>query len=162
VLREEEVILIIFCMVICAGVLLMIAAMWTRRRMREMTHRERLAMIDRGMIPASGGDPVRLDPVGRSARLDEEERGVRFRTGGVLLIGLGLGLTVLITFTGGGFDIGIGIGGAFTVLGGASLLNYFLISRGQEEPYPRWTSPPRSPEPRTPDSAPSNDAPPNR
>ena len=159
-MREEEVILFIFCLVICAGVLLMIAAMWTRRRMREMTHRERLAMIDRGMIPSPNADPIRLDAVGRSARLDDETRGDRFRTAGVLMIGLGLGLTVLITFTAGRFDIGIGVGGAWTVLGGASLLNYFLM-RGPEDTYPRWTAR-GTDSSRGPDGPPGPDAPSSR
>jgi hypothetical protein len=162
-LREEEVILVIFSLIICGGVLLMIAAMWTRRRMREMTHRERLAMIDRGLIPTPDDDPIRLDPIGRSSRVGGE-RGERFRTAGVLMIGLGLGLTVLITFTAGQLDIGLGIGGAWAVLGCASLLNYFLISRGgPEEPFPRWTPPPRSPEPpRTPEPPPGPDSPSSR
>src|SRR5262245_55519497 len=123
---------IVFSLIICAGAGLMIAAMGNRRRMREMTHRERLAMIDRGLVPA-----LESDPLGRSPH-SREERGVRYRTAGVLMIGLGLGLAVLIGFAAGQFDIGFGIGGGFAMLGGASLLNYHLMSRVPEDPLQRW------------------------
>src|SRR5262245_20837375 len=129
----------------------MIAAMWNRRRMREMTHRERLAMIDRGLMPSAGGDSIRSDALSRSTRFEDQERGVRFRTAGVLMIGLGLALTVLIGFAAGQFEIGLGVGGAWAVFGAASLLNYFLMTRRPgEESYQRWTPPPRSSE-RPPD-----------
>jgi len=117
-------------------------------------------MIDRGLIPSPNADPIRLDAVGRSARFDDETRGVRFRTAGVLMIGLGLGLTVLITFTAGRFDIGMGVGGAWAVLGGASLLNYFLM-RGPEDAYPRWTAR-GTDSSRGPDGPPGPDAPSSR
>ena len=161
-MREEEVIVVVFGLIIFAGVVLMIAAMWTRRRMREMTHRERLAMIDRGLIPPPGVDALRFDAVGRPPH-SGEERGVRFRTAGVLMIGFGLGLAVLITFVAGSLDLGIGIGGAWAVLGGASLLNYFLMSRAPEEPFPRWTPPARAAAPpRSPDSPADPDGPTSR
>ena len=47
---DEAVVFFIF-LVIAAGVALMIAAMFNRRRFRELEHRERLAMIERGLIP---------------------------------------------------------------------------------------------------------------
>ena len=43
---------------IVAGVALMIAAMHNRRKIREMEHRERLAMIERGVVPAPESDPA--------------------------------------------------------------------------------------------------------
>jgi hypothetical protein len=45
------------------------------------------------------------------------------------MVGLGLGLMVLLTFAAGAPSIGIGVGGAWAVVGGALLLNYFLVSR---------------------------------
>jgi hypothetical protein len=74
---------------------------------------------------------------------------VRYRTAGVLMIGLGLALLLLISFLAHDASAGFGVGGGFAVLGAASLLNYFLISR-REQPrsHLRWT-PPRRPDPPT-------------
>ena len=58
---------------------------------------------------------------------------------------------VLITYTANDPDVGIGVGGAFAIVGGALLLNYFLIARHEGEAEPVWT--PRGmrpPEPPTP------------
>ena len=59
------------------------------------------------------------------------------------MIGIGLGLMILLTFAAGVPDVGVGVGGAWAVLGGASLLNYFLISRRDLETLTatRWRPP---------------------
>ena len=45
---------------ILAGVAVIWMAMQSRRQIREMEHRERLAMIERGLVPAAGGRSRRL------------------------------------------------------------------------------------------------------
>jgi hypothetical protein len=154
-LREEEAIVLVMFMIVAAGVGLMIAAMMNRRKMREMEHRERLAMIERGLIPSPESDPGGFEAAAGFAPAGPDV-GVRYRTAGVLLIGFGLGLMILITFTAGEPGVGIGVGGGWAILGGASLLNYFLISRREpERGLPKaW----RPPAPREP-GPPSNIAP---
>ena len=139
--------------IILAGVGLMAAAMTNRRKLREMLHRERLAMIDRGLIPSPERDPAGFESAtGMAGR--KNEPGTRYRTAGVLMIGLGLGLMILITFTAGEPNVGIGVGGAWAILGAASLLNYFLITRQDSDlDHARWTPSARRPDP------PSNAAP---
>jgi hypothetical protein len=134
---------------IVAGVVLMVAAMNNRRRIREMEHRERLAMIERGVVP-----PPETDPAGFEAAAgfgdggtDGENRSQRYRTAGVLLIGFGLGLIFVIGVAARSPDVGWGIGGAWISLGAASLLNYWLISRRAEDRRARWTPPARRPDP---------------
>jgi uncharacterized protein DUF6249 len=146
---EEEGIVIFMVLTIIAGVTLMIAAMTNRRKMREMEHRERLAMIDRGLMPSPESNPAGFDAAAGlgEAPTDAPDRRNRYRTAGILLIGLGVGLMFLIGIAGNSPDTGVGIGGAWVSLGAASLLNYFLMSRRDEENRARWSPPPRRPEP---------------
>lgn len=145
--------LIVFMVLtIIAGVALMIAAMANRRQVREMEHRERLAMIDRGLMPSPESNPAGFDAAaGLGERPTETaDRRDRYRTAGILLIGLGIGLMCLIGIAGNSPDVGVGVGGAWISLGAASLLNYFLLSRRDEESRAaRWSPPPRRPEPPT-------------
>ena len=144
--------LIIFLiMTILAGVALMMAAMNNRRLIREMEHRERLAMIERGVVPSPESDPAAFESAAGFAApsKDETERHQRYRTAGILLIGLGFGLMFIIGVAAGATEVGLGVGGAWVSLGAASLLNYWLMSRrAEEERRGRWTPPPvRRPEP---------------
>jgi hypothetical protein len=154
--REEEVVLVLSTLVILGGVSVLWLAMWNRRKLREMEHRERLAMIERGLLP-----PPEIDPVGFEAQAglapEPEPRSVaRSRTGGVFLIGLGLALMMLMTFAAGAPEVGIGVGGAFAVLGAAFLFNSMLSASRAPSTAPRMpTSAARPGQPRhTPPGAP--------
>jgi uncharacterized protein DUF6249 len=124
---------------IVAGVVLMIAAMNNRRRIREMEHRERLAMIERGVVPSPETDPAAFEAATGFAEGGKESADPtqRYRTAGVLLIGFGLGLIFVIGVAAGAPAAGLGIGGAWISLGAASILNYWLMSRRKT----RWTPP---------------------
>jgi Domain of unknown function (DUF6249) len=141
--------IVLFLLVsIVAGVVLMIAAMNNRRKMREMEHRERLAMIERGAVPPPETNPAAFEA---AVGLDDSKDGDnshRYRTAGVLMVGLGFGLMFVIGVAGGAPEAGFGIGAAWVSLGGASLLNYWLMSRRSErERRARWSSPVRRPDP---------------
>jgi Flp pilus assembly protein TadB len=147
----DEILVLIVVIAIVAGVTLMIATMSNRRRFRELEHRERLAMIERGLIPSPESNPARFESAaGLKPPADAPRPGESYRTAGVLMIGVGLGHLMLISFAAGAPGAGVGIGGAFAVLGAASLLNYSLISRREEErTQTHWTPPARHPEPPT-------------
>lgn len=130
-MRDETLIVAICVAFMAAGVTLLVMAMKNRRYVRELAHRERMAMIERGLVPAPESDPVQFEG---AAGLTPEptaapKRGERFRTVGIAMIGLGLGMAFLIGLTGGTPEVGLGVGGAWVALGSASLLNYFLIRR---------------------------------
>jgi hypothetical protein len=149
--HEGEFVVLMFAIIVLSGVGLMIAAMFNRRRFREMEHRERLAMIERGLLPAPESDPGAFESGARFPAADPEA-GVRYRTAGVLMMGLGFGLIILITFTVGEAGVGLGVGGGWAVLGAASLLNYFLITKREQDltqARRRWTPPP-APRPHDP------------
>ena len=132
-MNEGVSVFLTIAVVIAGGVVLLLAAMNNRRKIREMAHRERLAMIERGLIPSPEADPQRFEAAAglqpATVPAPAPRRGERFRTIGVSMIGFGVGLGLLIAVTGDGAALGFGIGGAWVALGAASLLNYFLISR---------------------------------
>ena len=152
-MASGEASVIIMGLVILSGAGLLMGAMITRRKVREMEHRERLAMIERGLVPPPEMDLLRFEAGTGFTHPHQPEHltatAIRYRTGGVLLIGLGLGLMLLIAFTSGRPDIGVGIGGAWAILGAASLVNYFLMMRRDEPrsgPPVRWAPPPSPPQ----------------
>jgi hypothetical protein len=149
---DESGIVIFFVATIVAGVVLMIAAMSNRRKIREMEHRERLAMIERGVVPPPETNPAAFDAAAGFAEPSEDDsaRGSRYRTAGILLIGFGFGLMFIIGVAAGAEEVGVGVGGAWISLGIASLLNYWLMTRrGNDERRARWTPPAPRPEPPT-------------
>lgn len=164
-MRQEEAMALIMATFILAGAGLMMGAIVNRRKVREMEHRERLAMIERGLIPSPELDPVRFEAAagfaspGDAAAADRSgATAVRYRTAGVLMIGLGLGLMTLITFTAGEPGVGVGVGGAWAILGAASLINYFLMAHRADTRSggmpTRWTPPPSRPQEPPPNAAP--------
>mgnify|MGYP007039602984 CR=1 FL=1 len=105
---------------IVGGVGVILMAMYQRTKKLEMQHSERLAMIERGLMPSPETDPEQFE-----ASLNRP--GVsRYTTLGIAIVGLGLGLMLLIGIAGGAPEAGIGVGGAIVVLGGAFIVNGFL------------------------------------
>jgi len=122
-------VLVAVVVIVISGVLLMVVAMNNRRRLIEAAHRERVAMIERGLVPAPERDPGGFEAGTGLSAPPPNAKAERYRTAGVVFIGLGLGLMALLTFAAGVPDIGIGVGGSWAVVGGALLLNYFLLTR---------------------------------
>lgn len=132
-MQDVEVVLIVMTLMIFSGIGVLYMAMSNRRAWREMEHRERLAMIQRGIVPAPETDPLEFEaavlPYQRSSARSE-----RWRSAGIITIGFGFALMMLLTFTAGEPAVGIGVGGAFAVLG-ATLL---FIRGGRTEVYRQY------------------------
>ena len=79
-MNESEVAVTIVALVILSGVGLMVAAMMNRRRFREMEHQERLAMIERGLVPSPESDPAGFEAKTRAVSADYDPA-IRYRTG---------------------------------------------------------------------------------
>jgi hypothetical protein len=107
----------------------------SRARVRELEVRERIAMIERGLVPAPEVDPRGFDRAMR--RLDRHEyRGSgRHQRAGVTLMGVGFGLMVLIGVAFGNMSAGFGVGGFLVIMG----LAFFINSRFE---HPRDGVPP--------------------
>ena len=109
----------------------------SRARVREMEVRERIAMIERGLVPAPEADPNGFDRAmdrydrvrGRYDRRGYRTHG-RYRRAGITLMGLGFGLMVMLGSLTGEPRVGFGIGGFLAVLG----LAFFLNSLFEHEP----------------------------
>jgi hypothetical protein len=132
-----------------------IVATLSRNRVRELEVRERIAMIERGLVP-----PPEVDPRGFDRAMDRYDRYDRYRyrspgrhrRAGVTLMGMGFGLMLLIGVAGDSMSSGIGVGGFLVILGLAFFINGLFDH--QVEPYPpagsRPPSPPMAPAPEPP------------
>jgi hypothetical protein len=120
-------------------------------RIRELEIRERIAMVERGLVP-----PPEVDPRGFDREMDRHERRyarhyaryasrpLRHRRSGVTVMGVGFGLMVLIAFAGGDPNVAIGVGGAILILGLAFFINGML---GHEDEPPIFAGPRYAPPP---------------
>jgi hypothetical protein len=128
---EEAIVVMMSSLGILAGVAVIWMAMQSRRQIREMEHRERLAMIERGLVPAPEVDPGAFERKLGGARVLRSPGAVRHRSSGVVMITLGLAFMSVLSFTAGEPGVGIGIGGAFVLVGAGFLLNAHLIGRSE-------------------------------
>jgi hypothetical protein len=111
----------------------------SKARVRELEVRERIAMIERGLVP-----PPEVDPRGFDRAMHFYERGRhrspgRHRRAGVTLMGVGFGLVMLIGVAGGSMNAGIGVGGFFVIMGLAFFINSLFDHPGDEY----YAGPPR-------------------
>ncbi len=128
------------------GVAVIWMAMQSRRQFREMEHRERLAMIERGLTPAPETDPLAFEQaINAQSGPSMSAAGSRSRSAGVILVGLGVGFAFLMAFAANEPEVGFGIGGAFAILGGAFFVNAMLASNRQRYMPPPYTPPYNSP-----------------
>jgi hypothetical protein len=123
----------------------------SRARVRELEVRERIAMIERGLVP-----PPEVDPHGFDRAMERYDRyryraPGRHRRAGVTLIGVGFGLMLLIGVAGDNMSSGIGVGGFLVIIGLAFFIN--SLFEQQSDPYPPAAQRPSSPSP-TPTSEP--------
>src|SRR5688500_9716756 len=93
-------VLFVFAVLLMAGLAVMWMGIQSRRQLREMEHREKMAMIERGLMPSPELDPAAFEE-GMGRRTEASASSVRSRTAGVMMIGIGFALAMLISFTGG-------------------------------------------------------------
>ena len=123
---------------ICTFAYIIIATL-SRARVRELEVRERIAMIERGLVP-----PPEVDPRGFDRAMYRYERSRyrspgRHRRAGITLMGVGFGLVMLIGVAGDSMNAGIGVGGFFVIMGLAFFINS-LLEHPQED-YPGIPAP---------------------
>lgn len=120
---------------IVGGIVVAVVGMMNRSRLRELEIKERIAMIERGMVPAPEADPRGFDRA--INRLEQAQRirdlqgsaGSRHRRAGITLMGIGFGLMVLISFAGESPSTAFGVGGFLVVMGLAFFVNALFDSR---------------------------------
>lgn len=120
----------------------------TRARVRELEIRERITMIERGMVPPPESDPETFDR--RMHSMEQIQRGhvaPRHRSAGVILVAIGLGMFVLLTYAGGVPREAVGIGGFIAILGAGFFINSFFAPHRTLTPPPPSSSRPGDPPP---------------
>jgi len=113
---------------IIGGISVAIVSIISRMRLRELRIRERIAMIEKGLVPPPEVDPAGFDRAMGYGRGGGYARG-RHRRVGITLMGVGFGLMVLITLTGDTVREAIGVGGFLVILGLACLINSLFETR---------------------------------
>jgi hypothetical protein len=146
-------IILIPIVAIVGGCLVAITATMARARVREAEIRERIAMIERGLVPAPEVDPRGFErAMGRFER-HRHNRPIRFRRSGVVFMAIGLGLMMFIGVAGDSAREGVGVGGGFFIFGLA-----FFISSFFDDPVPPTQWEPSHPPPAFPPSSSSSAA----
>jgi hypothetical protein len=114
---DEAVVALVSLATLIAGVVVIVVGLNYRARMRELRHKERLAMIEKGLIPPPefAAAPPGSAPVNRSRSL------------GIIIVGLGFALMFLIGIAGGALDAGIGVGGAVAIVGAAFIVRSIYV-----------------------------------
>jgi len=128
-MTPESVFALVFSLAIVAGVFIVFSGMRHRTKVLEMLHRERLAMIEKGIMPTSDleANPQQMSRARRTARSN------RLLSAGIVIVGLGLALITLIAFTSREPELAVGVGGAVALIGGSLIVTALMVHRGPEE-----------------------------
>jgi hypothetical protein len=143
--------MLVALVVIGGGIALIAISMSGRQRMRELVMRERIALIEKGLAPSPEVDPAGFDRLlGGAPRRPGNARSIRYRSAGVMVMGLGAALLLLIGFTTGNGGVAFGVGGGLLLLGAATFVNGLVVARETPSSAPDWPVSPRT------ESGPSN------
>src|SRR5919205_1041871 len=96
---------------IVGGFVFLIVRMVLRSRLHELEIRERIAMIERGLVPAPEADPRGFErAMQRLERHNRASGSGRHRRAGITLMGVGFWLMVLLAFAANAPNEAIGVG----------------------------------------------------
>jgi hypothetical protein len=124
----DSFIAFVFAIILLGGLGLIAYTLSGRQRLRELAIKERIALIEKGLVPAPEVDPARFETL-VGLRRPVNSTAARYRSAGVILMGLGCAMLVLLAFAAGVPEVGLGIGGGLAVLGLASYINGSLVNR---------------------------------
>ena len=130
---------------VIGGMINGIVATSAKARVRELEIRERIAMIERGLVPSPETDPKGFEQRMQTLRVFHDHSPAhRFRTGGIVVISVGFGLMTLLWFVGVEREA-LGVGGFLVILGLGLLVNSLFPGPGHLPPPPSQPpSPPAS------------------
>lgn len=122
-----------------------------KSRVRELEIRQRIAMVERGLVPPPEADPRGFEQAMRALEVSVNRndccaRANRHRRAGITLMGIGFGLMLLISVAGDSPQSGIGVGGFLVLVGIAFLANGYFERRQPAEPVIN-SAPPTPPTP---------------
>jgi hypothetical protein len=125
---------------IIGGITVAIVNSINRSRIRELEIRERIAMIERGMVPSPEADPNGFERRMHAVeRVQYRHAGSKYRAGGIMVMSVGFGLMALIGFAGAPREA-VGVGGFLVIIGLGLLINSLFAT-----PQPPMPPPPPAP-----------------
>ena len=110
-----------FAALIVGGLVMVAMSARSRDRLLELAMRERIAMIEKGLVPSPETDPARFESL-MGTRRDPSAKSRRFRSAGVMVMGLGAAMMVVLSYAARAPEVGIGVGGGIFVLGLAAFI----------------------------------------
>jgi len=131
----QNLIVVMFFVFLAGGFILAIISFIFRQRLRELAVKERIAMIEKGLVPSPEIDPARFEML-VGLRRPINSKAERYRSAGIIIMGLGAGMVFLLAFAAGVPRVTIGVGGGIAILGLAAFLNG-AIQTGEDPPSPR-------------------------
>jgi glycosyltransferase involved in cell wall biosynthesis len=120
---------------VLGGLGLIAYALSSQHRMRELVMRERIALIEKGLVPPPEVDPAAFDRA-LGGRRPISRTGSRYRSAGIVIMGFGLAMIVLLAFAAGTPAIALGVGGGWVILGAALFVNGWLVARDEPIDFP--------------------------
>ena len=126
--------LVIPVIAIVGGLVIAGLAIHHKARLKELAYRERMAMIERGLVPSPETDPEKFDRAWESVAgrwSDPAVLAERHRAAGIITIGAGLAVMLLLYFVTDQDRLAFGVGGAAVLLGLAFIVNSFLVGRAK-------------------------------
>ena len=124
---ERIAVILVFGALLLSGIGLVAMMMRARQRLQELAIRERIALIERGLVPSPETNPAGFEKLMSPGRRGNRSA-TRYQSAGVLIMGLGLALAVLLGFAADQFSVGLGVGGAVAIVGLAAFINGSLGS----------------------------------
>jgi uncharacterized membrane protein HdeD (DUF308 family) len=113
-----------------AGVFIIVTGIRHRAQSLEMAHRERMAMIEKGIVPSPETNPGHAAWAGATGSAGFQRMlhdrptysSQRSLTLGIVIVAIGVGFMILIGIAARTPDVAIGIGGAIVVVGVAFIV----------------------------------------
>jgi hypothetical protein len=124
---ERVMIMAVFAASVLGGMGLIAVMLRGRQRLRELAIRERIALIEKGLVPSPEADPARFERL-VGVRGPGNRRAARYRSAGVFIIGWGAAIFLLLFFAAGVPAVAFGVGGGIVILGAAAFVNGVLAS----------------------------------
>lgn len=123
--------------VLIGGIVTLLIGLHGRQRLKELAVQERIALIEKGLVPSPESNPAGFESA--LARPPISEKARRYRSAGLVLTGVGLALTILLFFVmpWAVKGVALGVGGALTVLGLTVLGNGLLLAGDDTHGSPR-------------------------
>ena len=117
----QNLIVMMFFVFLAGGFVIGTLAFIFRQRLRELAIKERIAMIEKGLVPSPEMDPARFEML-VGLRRPLSSKGERYRSAGVIIMGLGVAMIFLLAFAAGIPRVAFGVGGGLAILGLAAFV----------------------------------------